>query len=100
VTHLHLKLADLKTVHENKPVQLDKYEEQRDAYAEQLAKASQSLRYLKVSAGKVLEAYWRVDRNGQDAQPTLTRLSRDEGERIENESLMFSRDETRSNNVA
>jgi hypothetical protein len=57
---------------------------------ERLAKASHSLRYLTVSAGKALVLHWRVDRMGGDGQPTLTRLTRDEGERIATESLQMT----------
>jgi hypothetical protein len=54
---------------------------------EQLVAASESLRYLKVSAGDEPVIYWRVDRKGEDAQPALTRLTRDEGKRIADESM-------------
>jgi hypothetical protein len=92
VTHLHLELQDLHVIRDGERIHLAKHEEERDAYVRQLAKASHSLRYLKVSAGKAHIRHWRVDREGarEDGQPTLTRLSRDEGERIAAESLQMS----------
>jgi hypothetical protein len=91
VTHLHLELQDLHVIRDGERIHLAKHEGQREAYVEQLAKASHSLRYLRVSAGKAPVVYWRVDRIGEDHQPTLTRLTRGEGERIATESLQMSR---------
>jgi hypothetical protein len=96
VTRLHLKLTNLKLIRDV-DTNFGEEEEQWKSYAEQLAKASKLLRYLKVSVEVVPVVHWLVDRKG--IQPTLTRLSRDEGERIADESFVFSRVEKHSDYV-
>jgi hypothetical protein len=90
VTHLHIDLDGLQIIHDGETIELAEREDQREAYADQLAKSSESLRYLKLSAGCAPVVYWLVDREGEDAQPTLRRLSKGEGESIENESFEMS----------
>jgi hypothetical protein len=86
-------LKELEVIRDGERIKLVEHEKQRDAYVEQLVAASESLRYLKVSAGDEPVIYWRVDRKGGDIQPALKCLSRDEGKRIADESINMSSSE-------
>jgi hypothetical protein len=87
VTHLHLDLPNFQLTSNEETAEREK---QWEAYAKQLSQASISLRYLNISAKSEPFLHWRVNRIGEDIQPTLTRLSRDEGDRISDESFQMS----------